>query len=123
MAQREGFHTITPYLTTNNVNGLVDFTKQAFGAVETFRVAMGPNRYHIEIRIGDSMVMIGGAPDAMPVTAMLYMAVDDVDASYKRALHAGAISLQEPANAPDGVRRGGVRDLFGNQWFFGSTKK
>lgn len=122
MALREGFHTVTPYLTTNNVEGLIKFTKRTFGAVETYRTEMGPGRVHVEIRIGDSMVMIGGGPDVTSVTAMLILYVHDVDAGYKRALDAGAVSVQEPVDTPDGERRGGVRDAFGNLWFFGKTK-
>ena len=122
MALREGFHTVTPYLTSTNVNALVKFTEHAFGAIETHREEMGPGRFHVEIRIGDSMVMIGGSPDTTPVTGMLYLYVDNVDAAYKRALDAGATSVQEPRDTPDGERRGGVRDAFGNLWFFGQSK-
>jgi len=117
---REGFHTVTPYLTTRDPDGLIKFATQALGAVETNRVEMGPGRYHAEIRIGDSMIMIGGGPDVSPVTAMLFLYVDTVDALYKRALDAGATSVQEPANMPDGGRRAGVRDVFGNLWYFGT---
>lgn len=123
MALREGFHTVTPYLTTRDFNGLIEFTKRALGAVETYRVEMGPGRYHAEVRIGDSMIMIGGGSGATPMTAMLLLYVDDVDAVYKRALEAGATSVQEPADTPDGSRRGGVKDAFGNHWYFGSTEQ
>jgi uncharacterized glyoxalase superfamily protein PhnB len=122
MALREGFHTVTPYLTAKDVNGLVEFTKLAFSAVETFRAEIGPGHFHIEVRIGDSMVMIGGGPDVSPATGMIYLYVDDVKAAYKRALYAGATSIQEPGDTPDGERRGGVRDAFGNLWYFGGPK-
>jgi len=122
MALHEGFHTVTPYLTAKDVNGLVDFTKRAFGAVETFRVEMGPGHFHFEVRIGDSMVMIGGGPDTKPAAGMLYLSVEDVDAAYKRALTSGATSVQEPNDTPDGDRRGGVKDPYGNFWFFGKPK-
>lgn len=122
MALRKGFHTVTPYLTTKDVNGLVEFTKRAFGAIEMNRTEMGPGRVHTEIRIGDSMVMIGGGPEATPVTAMLLLYLDDVDTVYKRALSAGASTVLEPVDTPDGKRRGGVRDAFGNLWYFGKSR-
>ena len=122
MALREGFHTVTPYITAKDVSGLVEFTKRAFGAVETHREEMGQDRFHVEVRIGDSMVMVGGGPDATPSTGMFLLYVDDVDATYKRALHTGATSVQEPNETPDGERRGGVRDAFGNLWYFGGPK-
>jgi PhnB protein len=121
MAPREGFHTVTPYLAAKDVSGLVEFTKRAFGAVETRREEMGPGRFHVEVRIGDSMMMIGGGPDATPSTGMFLLYVDDVDATYKRALHTGATSVQEPADTLDGARRGAVRDPFDNLWYFGNS--
>jgi len=121
MVTRDGFHTVTPYLTTKDPNGLVEFTKRAFGASETLREEMGPGRFHCEVRIGESTVMIGGGPGASPVTGMLYLSVDDVDVAFKRALNAGASSVQEPNDTPDGSRRGGVKDAFGNFWFFGKS--
>ncbi len=114
--------TVTPYLTTKDVNGLVDFTKQAFDAVETSRVEMGPGHFHVEIRIGNSTVMIGGGPGAEAVTGMLYLDVGNVDTTHARALRAGAVSVQDPRDTPDGARRSGVRDAFGNLWYFGVNR-
>lgn len=125
MKMREGFHTVTPYLTSRDVDGLLTFIQSGLDGVETYRAKGGAGGVHVEVRIGDSMVMVGGG-DAMqgpPSTAMLLLYVEDVDSYFHRALAAGAISIQEPANAPDGERRGGVRDPFGNQWFFGGPKQ
>jgi PhnB protein len=116
---REGFHTVTPYLLAREADDLVAFVKQAFGATETFRAPGGAGGLHIEVRIGDSMVMIGGGAawggELMP--AMLHLYVEDVDAVYRRALGAGAAAIEEPADQPDGDRRAGVKDPFGNQWY------
>lgn len=121
MATHEGFHTVTPYLVSRDAEGLINFVQRAFGGVETHRVGMGPGMVHAEMRIGDSMIMVGGGPNASPTTAMLYLSSDDVDAAHNRAVQAGATSVQEPTNTPDGARRAGVRDAFGNQWYFGSS--
>lgn len=113
---RPGFHTLTPYLVTPNVDRLLAFVQQVFGAIETLRMPGGSGGTHVEVRIGDSMLMLGGSTgQAMP--GALYVYVDDVDAVYARALAAGASSLFAPADEPDGDRRGGVQDPFGNQWF------
>lgn len=116
---REGFHTVTPYLLVREADDLVAFVKQAFGATETFRAPGGAGGLHIEVRIGDSMVMIGGgaAWHGAALPAMLHLYVEDVDAVYRRALGAGATTLEEPADQPDGDRRAGVKDRFGNQWY------
>ncbi len=122
---REGFHTVTPYLTTRNVEGLLTFIKSALGGVEVFRAKAGSGGLHIEVRIGDSMVMLGGSDKMQDIAAaaMFLLYVDDVDGYYRRSLAAGATSMQEPADTKDGERRGGVRDPFGNQWFFAKPKQ
>jgi len=68
------------------------------------------------MKIGDSLVMVSGvgARDATP--GFLYLYVDDADATYQRALEAGAVSIEEPGDMPYGDRRGMVEDPFGNIW-------
>ncbi len=116
---REGFRTITPYLVVRRANSLIDFVKQAFGATELLRAATPGGGQHVEVRIGDSMVMIGGSEEMpFPETpAVLHLYVPDVDAVYKRALQAGAAAVQEPIDQPYGDREAGVRDLAGNHWY------
>ena len=75
---------------------------------------------HREVRIGDSMIMIGeGSAEAVSfrTSAELHIYVDDADVVFRRALAAGATSLGEPADRPYGERSGFVRDPFGNYWF------
>ena len=119
---REGFHTITPYLIAQDAASLIDFVKQAFEAIEHFRGTGSAGGIHAELKIGDSMVMIGGGKgdglwSGEPSPATLYLYVNDADAVYKRALQAGASSIMEPANQPYGDRLGGVKDAFGNIWY------
>lgn len=121
-ALRAGFHTITPYLMTPEADALVAFVTQAFGATETFRTMGAAGGTHIEVRIGDSMLMIGGARVSAPMPAALHLYVDDVDGVYQRALTAGGTSLAEPADHDDGDRRGGVADRFGNQWWLATPR-
>jgi len=115
----EGYHAVTPYLMVPGVARLLDFLKQAFDARE-MHVMKRPDGgvMHAEVRIGDSVVMMGEpmAPwPAMP--GSLYLYVDDVDATYKRALQAGGTSVMEPADQFYGDRHGGVKDASGNIWW------
>lgn len=112
-----GFHTVSPYLMVQNAEGLVDFMKKVFGATETHRSIGSAGGLHIEVRIGDSMLMIGGVWEGQQYPAALYLYLDEVDAVYRRALEAGATSLSEPADQSYGDRYAGVRDAFGNTWF------
>ncbi|MGH7080435.1 MAG: VOC family protein [Acetobacteraceae bacterium] len=117
-AKPEGYHVVTPYLIAEGAAKVIDFAKAAFGAEETLRFAAPGGRIgHAELRIGDSTVMLADANaghPAMPCTLHRY--VDDADATYRRALAAGAISVQAVANQFYGDRSGGVRDPCGNVW-------
>jgi len=121
---REGFHTITPYLIVNEAVGLIDFVKQAFGAQEMFRTTGTAGGMHAEVKIGDSMVMLGGggAWRGTPTPTSIHLYVEDADAVYELALQAGAISMQGPVDQPYGDREAGVKDLSGNHWYIATHK-
>jgi uncharacterized glyoxalase superfamily protein PhnB len=67
-----------------------------------------------EIRLGDSLVLVSSAAERGRFPAFLYIYVDDADSRYRRALDAGATSLEAPLDTPYGDRRAMVRDRFGN---------
>jgi PhnB protein len=115
----EGYRAVTPYLVVPGVAQLMDFLKQAFGAEEVNRMARPDGTVmHGEVRIGDSVIMMGEVSGAFePTAAMIHLYVEDVDATYRRALEAGATSVREPADQFYGDRSGGVKDRFGNQWW------
>jgi uncharacterized glyoxalase superfamily protein PhnB len=102
---------VTPRIVVRDPEKLVTFLREVFGA---------SGHYHderpAEMRIGDSVVMVSGDEHRDPMTAFLYVYVDNVDATYRRALASGAAALEEPADMPYGDRRGMVRDQWGNTW-------
>jgi PhnB protein len=116
---REGFHTVTPYITAHEAPELLDFVKQAFGAEELLRSTGSGGGMHAEVRIGDSIIMIGGggAWRGTPMPTAIHLYVQDTDAVYRRALEFGAKSTLQPMDQPYGERSAGVRDLAGNQWY------
>ena len=119
---REGFTTVTPYVWVPD-RGLSDFLIRVFDAVETHVTEGGRHGTHRELRIGDSMLMIGeGAPgEIVPGRSMAFhVFVDDVDAVYAKALAAGGESLGEPADRPYGERSGFIKDAYGNHWYIAS---
>ncbi len=115
----DGYHTVTPYIVTAGVAKLIDFLKTVLNATEISRHQRPDGSVmHAEVRIGDSVIMMGEAPEGgKHFPAMLHVYVDDVDARYQRAIQAGATSLREPADQVYGDRSGGVQDAFGNQWW------
>jgi len=121
----EGYHTITPYLIVDGADKLIEFLKAAFGATVTMTMTQPDGKIgHTELRIGDSMLMMSearGEWPAMPV--MLYLYVEDVDATYQKAIDAGATSIMPVKDQFYGDRSGGVKDMCGNQWFIGTHKE
>jgi PhnB protein len=113
----DGYHSVTPYLVVRDVAGLIDFLKAVFGATELLRTSAGGGGIHAEVKIGDSIVMMGEGPGHEPMPAMLHLYVEDTDAAYQRALRAGATSQEAPNNTFYGDRRAGVLDPFGNRWY------
>jgi uncharacterized glyoxalase superfamily protein PhnB len=107
----EGWHSVTPRLVVHDPAKLVQFLKHAFGASGEF-AADAPAL----MKIGDSIVMVSGTGPRDPKAAFLYLYVDDVDATYQRALEAGAVSLEEPSDLPYGDRRAMISDPSGNDW-------
>ncbi|NIR49595.1 VOC family protein [candidate division KSB1 bacterium] len=118
----DGFHTVTPYLIVPGLAKLIDFVKQAFDAEENHRSTRPDGTVmHAQVKIGDSFVMMGEPMgEFQPMPASIYLYVEDTDATYQRALEAGATSIMEPADQFYGDRNAGVKDPFGNLWWIGT---
>lgn len=119
------YRTVTPYLLVPDAERELAFLTSAFGATEV-QISRSPDGRigHAEIRIGDTLVMLGQAGGPWtPKAAALYLWVPDVDATYATALAAGATSESEPEDKPYGHRNAGVVDPAGNTWWIGSPVK
>jgi uncharacterized glyoxalase superfamily protein PhnB len=118
-AKPDGYHTVTPYLIVPDVEGLIAFAERAFGAHNATTVKDNNGRImHGEMRIGDSVVMMGESNEEFPpMPTMLHLYLEDIDGTYKRALEAGATSTREPRDEFYGDRTAGVQDAYGNQWW------
>ena len=98
---------------------MISFLRRAFGAEELEKYASPDGViHHAKIKIGDSMLEMGEAHGPyQPMPSTFYLYVPNVDATYSRALNAGATSTSEPVDQPYGDRSAGVKDVFGNQWY------
>ncbi|HEY1141328.1 MAG TPA: VOC family protein [Lysobacter sp.] len=121
----EGYHSVTPYIIVNDAVAALDFYRNALGAEEVFRLPMGDKIGHAEIRIGNSMLMLSdewpdmdayGPKHRGGVTATFVIYVPDVDASFERAVKAGAKVDRPLENQAWGDRMGTVIDPFGHKW-------
>ena len=122
---RDTYHTVTPYLVVSDADAELDFLKTAFDGIDaTCHRNQDNTVMHAEIRIGDSLIMLGQAGGPWkPRAAALYLWVEDVDATYSRALQAGATSESEPEDKPYGHRNAGVIDQNGVTWWIGAPVK
>jgi len=121
----KGYHAVTPYLCVQGAGTLIDFVKRAFAATEREMMKRPDGTIgHAEVQIGDSIVMISEARgEHKPMPSALYLYVTDTDATYRRALQAGATSLMEPADQFYGDRNAGVKDPVGNKWWIATHVK
>ena len=123
----EGYHTATPYLIMKGASDAIEYYKQAFGAMERFRVP-GPDGLigHAEISIGDSTIALADEVVEMgfkgpktfggsPISLMLY--VTDVDAVFASAIAAGGKEVRPVENQFYGDRTGSLEDPFGHSWY------
>jgi len=114
-----GYQTVTPYLAVEGATQLLEFVKRAFDAEQlSCSNRADGSVWHAEIRIGDSRVMLAEAASPWkPMPSSLYLYVPDTDATYNRAIAAGATSVMEPADQFYGDRNAGVQDAVGNIWW------
>ncbi|GAA0722962.1 VOC family protein [Dokdonella soli] len=107
----DGWHAVTPRIVVQDARRLVEFLTRVFAATGEFQ----EDRPSV-VRLGDSNVMVSDAGIRSPQTAFLYIYVDDTDATYRRAIDAGARTIEEPFDTPYGDRRCMVEDEWGNTW-------
>ncbi|HYJ80534.1 MAG TPA: VOC family protein [Longimicrobiaceae bacterium] len=119
----EGYTSVAPYLIVDGAARTIEFLVRVFDAVELRQLpGEGGRLMHAEVRIDDTVVMLAdGVEGWPPVPAHVHVYVPDADATYRRALEAGAESVQPPVKQEDEDRRGGVKDAGGTTWWI-STK-
>ncbi len=129
----KGMHTITPSLVLRECAKAMEFYVRALGALEISRVPSpdGKSIWHAAMRVGDSTLFLADqspmsrpAPSAaspVPVTMWLY--VPDCDASFQRAVKAGAKEMAPPSDMFWGDRCAGVADPYGYRWSFATRRR
>ena len=115
--------TLTPLVTTGDVDRLIAFAKKTFDAQEIRRKVTTDGALHCLVGLGDSLLMVASVPPGNSETrASLHVYVPDVDATFRRALDAGATSMHAPQDKPYGARDATVKDSTGNLWFIATRR-
>jgi PhnB protein len=116
-----GYHTIEPYIIVPRAAEFIEFLKSAFAATERFRFEIPDGSgllMHAEVSIGNSIIELADANEKVPPAPQaIHLYVDDADATFARAIDAGATSIYEVGEHVSGDRQGAVRDPFGNLWY------
>ena len=118
----KGYADVTASFAVDDADSVLDFATATLGAKERFNMRTPDGKVgHAELEIGDSVIFVSEASTSdqgvhMPAVVNVY--VQDVDATYQKALGAGGTSLREPETMFYGDRSAGVRDKAGNQWWF-----
>lgn len=122
----DGYHAVTPYLMLKGGARALDFYKEVFGATVLVRMDLPDGGLaHAEIKIGDSMIMLADeqpgmsfpGPETLGGTPVgLHLYVPDSNATFARALAAGAVQKKPLQDQFYGDRSGTVVDPFGHLW-------
>ena len=107
---------IIPILTTSKGAELYGFLEQVFDAQLLDRQTPPVVQPILTIRMGDSVISVMRPLEGQPTRSALYIYVRDVDNVHRRAIEAGARSVQQPTRAIHGDRMATIIDPFGNLW-------
>ena len=129
----DGFHTITPHIVVADASKAIEFYKKALGATEkgVFTMPDGKGVMHAELKIGDSIVMLGNEcpPHALSpkscggASVSLRVYTDNADAAFERAVKAGCTVKMPMTDMFWGDRYGQVEDPFGHKWSIATHKQ
>ncbi len=115
----DNYNSVSPYLIVDGAGATIDFLEHVFGATELRRFSGADGKImHAEVRLDDAVLMLSDGAEGWRLSpAHIHIYVPDVDATYQRALAAGATSVQEPVKKEDADKRGAVRDAGGTTWW------
>ncbi|MEZ4594345.1 MAG: VOC family protein [Chloroflexota bacterium] len=115
----DGYNSVAPYLIVEDASSTIEFLIKTFSAVQLRRFTHTDGRIqHAEVCIEDSVIMLADKAEGWPPTpSYVHIYVPDVEDTYRRALDAGAESVQRPQQKDDPDKRGGVKDAGGTTWW------
>src|SRR5438128_333705 len=120
----KGYQHVIPYLAVSGAAKIIPFAEKVLGGQVIYKMEMPDGAVaHAEIRIRDTVVMIGTPEQGPGTPGMLMVYLPDVDDAFRRAIAAGATAVKEPADQFYGDRTAMVKDACGNQWYLATHKE
>lgn len=123
--QAPGRSSVSTFIICEGAMDIIAFAETVFDAVQLRKPLLRANGdlWNAEIKIGDTTLMLSEATEDMRFPAFVYVQVEDVDATFKKAIAAGAKEFMKPQDQFYGDRDGGVADKAGNVWWIGTHQK
>jgi PhnB protein len=118
-----GYNSVSAYFIVAGAQQFIDMLKQLFHAEELRRYDMPDGTImHAEVRIDDTVIMIGDASEQFPPNKqLLHVYVPDVDFTFRKALALSCVAIEYPTEKEDDPdRRGTFSDFAGNIWSVGT---
>jgi PhnB protein len=121
----KGFSTITPNIIVDDAEQAISYLKDAFGAVENYRLTMANGSItHCELLIGNSILNLGSAMEGWPTRALTaQIFVENADEVFERAVACGAQVIMPMTDMFFGSREGRITDPCGNSWTIATLKE
>lgn len=129
----DGYYSLTPYIVIKGAAEALEYYKAVFGATEVLRMpGPGGRIMHAEVKIGNSILMLADenpergafSPSTTgQATSSIMFYTDDVDATFARAVSAGAKADQPPTDMFWGDRMANITDPFGHMWGIATHKE
>jgi PhnB protein len=121
----DGYTRVTPYLTVNGVQKLLDFLVAVFDAVVVHSTQRPDGKLtNAAVRIGDSHIELSEATEqygSMPGAIHIY--VPNVDEAHRRAMENGAELIHKPMEMDYGERASAIKDSTGNHWYIATYRR
>ena len=119
---RNGFSSVRPYVF--GPHSILDFVEGSLNGRVLSRHHQEGNAQHIEVQIGDSILVLElrDPPHDVGFPGSIYVYLEDVDLAAKRARQFNVEVFSPAADKPYAERQAGIRDEYGNVWWVATYK-
>ncbi|WDI30605.1 VOC family protein [Hyphococcus flavus] len=116
---------VTPIIMVKDAMKTMDFVSEVFGGEVVGEPLMrgDGSLWNAEVKIGDTNIMFNAPPEGHEIPGFIYVHVADADATFEKAVAAGAEPIMKPMEQFYGEYDGGFKDKQGNIWWVSTHRK